>query len=294
MKDNEYFYLDEGVLADRGFHVPTHRIIKIPHYNGNRGTGRGYGIGLGIGLGISLSLHLLLLLSLKAPRVADMAHAHSTATEQTMQVEIVDQKSLEQLVREPLHLPYIVYPNPKAELGTETQYMDPNKSDNRPRLLERLILPNYLSEEKLRDVILAGKSPDELYTGAKILSEDDYNDFLLLYVTKYVELKRNRLLVTDKIIDDNKVDLVMYFRTQVDENGKINLLRYEQSPNLTRLESDILSDALTHLKRIPNFISPSKANLKAPRQLEFWYYVTYKTAGGVDFPVNSRSVAPIR
>jgi len=292
-KNNDPFgYLDDNTMAGLGFHVPTHRIIKIP-YGGGGGYGRGRRLGLGLGLGLSLSLHLLLLFSSKYPIVTDAAHSTDTRKQEVMQVELVNQKSLDQLAGESFRLPEIIYSNPKAELEPETQYIDPNKNYNRLRSLD-IIMPNSSLDTKLRDMILTGKSPGESYTDAKLLSKEDYNDFLLLYLKTYLELKRNPLLVTRKTIDDNKVDLVLHFITQVKEDGKINLLQYGQSPNLTRLESDILNDALTHLKRIPNFIPPSKANLKAPHQLQFWYYVTYKTWAGADLPVEAKKLTPVR
>ena len=290
MNNNPYGYLDENILADSGFHVPTHRIIKVPYKNGRSGGSR-FGL-LGLGLSLSLSLHLLLLLSLKDVRVTEHADSKDAENQEAMHVELQYPKSLEQLAGGSVRLAEIAYPNPKAELGPETQYTDP-KNDNRTRLLD-IILPNSSVDAKLRDMILTGKSPGDAYADVKILSKDDYNDFLLLYLKTYFELKRNPRLVTSKNIEDNKVDILFYFITQIEEDGKVNLFSYRQPANLTRLESDITNDALGLLKQIPKFIPPYKANLKAPHQLDFWYGVTYKTLRRVKLPAGARSVAPIR
>ena len=286
MENNKYSYLDEKVLADRGFHVPTHRIIKIPYYDGDGRTGRGYGRGLGIGFGISLSLHLLLLLSLKAPNTADTAHSHSTATEQTMQVEVVDSRSLEQLTRETIRLPEIVYPNPKAELGPETQYTDANKNDNKPRL--SLVQPSHSLEERLRDVILSGKSLDEVYADVKSPGKEDtmdYASFFLTYLKEYLELKQNPRLVAQKTIQENKIDLVITYLARIEEDGRVTF-QFEQPRNLKKLERDILNDVTTQLKQIPKFIPPAKANLKSPYQLEVRYFSSYKPLREVLAPLS--------
>ena len=123
-------------------------------------------------------------------------------------------------------LPPMVIYNPKAVLGPETQDTNPNKKSDRDRLLDGIISPNFSLEEKLRDVILAGKSPNELYTHTNSPGEKDtmdYTEFFLVYLKKYFELKLDSSLLGPGHVYANKIDLRITFLATIAEDGQISI-----------------------------------------------------------------------
>ena len=229
----------------------------------------------------SLALHSLFVLATSTFPYFHHGQQHETG-EGSRQVAMVNVSQLpdETQSKESGSLPPMVIYNPKAVLGTETQNTNPNKKSDRDRLLDSIISTNYSLEEKLRDVILAGKSPNELYTHTNSAGEKDtidYTEFFLVYLKKYFELKLVSSLVEPWNVQANKIDLRISFLATIMEDGQISI-QYKQVSDLKKPEQEIFNYVINQFKRLHKFIPPSKANLKAPYQLEFTYFLSYKTS----------------
>ena len=237
--------------------------------------------------GISLFLHSLALMSL-----ISLANPHDSKGERgqyggsASNKKIVSAfvaeppKRLEQLAGESGSLPERMFYNLQAKLGPETKDTNLSKSSDVARMLESEAPRNYSLEEKLRQVILNGRSPNELYAPANSAGKRDtidYTDFLMAYIKEYLALKLDPLLVGDITVRAYKIDIRMHVLARIDENGKIRLLQYTLPPVSKKLEYFIANDMINQLKGMPNFIPPSKANLKSPYQFKFRFLCSYKT-----------------
>lgn len=248
----------------------------------------------------SFILHLIALISLinlyNSKGQREKYDGATSNNEVITKVFVESPKNLDKLVGESVSLPERVFDNFKAKLGPETQDTSPNRKSDSDRLLESIITPNYSLEEKLRNVVSAGKSPTiELYIGANPLGNGDavdYRTFFLLYLKEYLQLKLNPFLVSRTKVEADKIDLRIQFLITIGEGGQINLLRYEKPPDSKKKELEIFNHLLNQLQHMPNFIPPSKANLKVPYQMDFTFYHSYKTWRELDVPIG-RKLFPI-
>ena len=285
MKNNDlYAYLDDNMLADMGFHLPTHRIIKIP-YRGYRKRGGGIvlGIGLGIigiGIGISLSLKVL-------------SFPYSKSSEKTKNYEVThiklnDSKSLDERVSLELPKDYLIdmpIYKPSVRIGLNTESTIPftdSQVDRIPTTLKDLINSGNSQVTFLR-LVSNDKDPVKLYAHTANkgdLNQISYDDlFFALFDAHFHIYNSDQIanLSSPHFHDFTGQKNVLFTKYAFDQDGKFRVTNTQLFPEFIGR-----TEFLNQARDFTNYFSGKTRNKFFPlsvagingthkKTIELWY-----------------------